>query len=206
MNSQPAFKALPTPAKELKLTEEQQEQVTPVLEKILEAFRTMRWVKNYHRKNASDGGCDSMSLGMVNRFEHGNGGRFGFYPSVNNTKYPSLLGLLTTLANLIDFPCTTFCINHNFQCTMHRDRVNEGESIIVGLGPYKGGEFIIKNDDEQHTRHHFDIRNKFFQFDGAFYLHGTTPFQGERYRIIMYTPATCKSKGEVANRCLKRPI
>ena len=126
-----------SPAKELKLTEEQQEQVTPVLEKILEAFRTMRWVKNYHRKNASDGGCDSMSLGMVNRFEHGNGGRFGFYPSVNNTKYPYLFGLLTTLANLIDFKCSTFCINRNFQCKMHRDRVNEGESIIVGLGPYK---------------------------------------------------------------------
>ena len=195
-----------SPAKELKLTEEQQEQVTPVLEKILETFRTMRWVKNYHRKNASDGGCDSMSLGMVNRFEHGQYGKFGFYPSVNNYKYPHLFELLTTLANLIDFKCTTFCINRNFQCKIHRDRVNEGESIIVGLGPYKGGEFIIKNDDEQHTRHHFDIRNKFFQFDGTFYLHGTMPFQGERYSIIMYTPATCKSKGEVANRCLKRPI
>ena len=72
------------PALPLKLTEEQQEQVAPVLEKILEAFRTMRCVKNYHRKNASDRPCDSMSLGMVNRFEHGQYGKFGFYPSVNN--------------------------------------------------------------------------------------------------------------------------
>ena len=182
----------------LSLSEEQQQAVAPVLDEILQCFQTMRWIRNYSRKNASDGGCDSMSLGMVNPFEHGNRGRFGVYPSTKNDRYPRLFALLTTLTELIGFKCTTFCINRNFQCKMHRDRVNEGESVIVALGEYTGGELIIEHDGKRQL---FDLNRKFLRFDGAYYLHGTRPFQGQRYSIVMYTPAACSSKAEAARRC-----
>ena len=186
-------------AKNFELKEEQQKKLAPLFAQLLQAFQTMKWVRNYNRKNASDGPCDSMSFGMVNRFEHGNHGSFGLYPSANNDKYPYLFQLLTALADIIGFPCTTFCVNRNFQCKMHRDRVNEGDSVIVALGNYTGGELIIEDDNG--VEHMFNIKNKFLQFDGARYLHGTRPFQGERYSIIMYTPTSCKSKGEAARRC-----
>ena len=182
--------------------EEQKKKVEALFPKILEAFRSMKWKKNYDRKNASDGPCDSISFGIVNRFQYGNCGVFGLYPSSNNANHPHVFQLLTELADAIGFKCTTFCVNRNFKCKMHRDKVNEGDSIIVALGDFTGGELIIEDDSDgvEGVEHLFDIKYKFLQFDGAKYRHGTEPFDGERYSIVMYTPAACKSKVDAARR------
>lgn len=163
-------------------------------------FCKMKWKRNYSRKNASDGPCDSMSFGSVNRFEHGIHGKFDFFPSVNNEKWPVVYELLQKLAHAIEFegrtgvPCSTFCINRNFQCKMHRDLINQGDSIIVGLGDYTGGDLQILPYGD------FDIRYRFLQFDGAKYEHGTLPFEGQRYSIVFYSSAPCKSKGQIVKR------
>jgi len=171
-----------------------------LLGKIEYEFNNMKWKRNYHRKNASEGPCDSMSFGLVNRFEHGSHGKFDFLPSVNNEQWPKVYDLLQQLASIIQFekrtgvPCSTFCTNRNFQCKLHRDRVNQGESIIVGLGDYEGGELQVLPFGA------FDIRYRFLQFDGSKYEHGTLPFQGQRYSIVFYSSAPCKSKGQIARR------
>jgi hypothetical protein len=138
-----------------------------------------------------------VSLGMVNRFEHGNKGKFGWFPSSNNEKYPYLLKQLNALAKLIDFPCTTFCINRNFQCKIHKDGLNQGDSVIVGLGTYTGGELVIEANERQQQ---YDIHNTFLKFDGALYPHGTMPFNKDRFSIVMYNPVACNSKGEACQR------
>ena len=106
---------------EVKLTQDQKLATTVLLQEIEELFSTMKWIKNYDRKNVSDGGCNSMSLGYVYRFEFGDHGKHGVFSSANNTKYPVLYEKLLRLSNCCSFPCSTFCIN----------KLNQGESITV---------------------------------------------------------------------------
>ena len=51
-------------AMNFELKEEQQKKLAPLFAQLLQAFQTMKWVRNYNRKNASDGPCHSMSFGM----------------------------------------------------------------------------------------------------------------------------------------------
>lgn len=43
-----------------------------------------------------------------------------------------------------NFDC--IMINKNFQCPAHKDRNNVGDSIIVGLGSYNGGDLVIEGE------------------------------------------------------------
>ena len=37
----------------------------------------------------------------------------------------------------------TITINVNFQCAWHRDTGNRGDSTIIGLGDYSGGQLFV---------------------------------------------------------------
>ena len=73
--------------------------------------------------------------------------------------------------------------------TLHRDRNNRGESLIIALGNYTGGGLWVAGSGE------FDIHDKFMKFDGNI-PHGPLPSKGERYSIVLYT----NSKMETASR------
>lgn len=73
--------------------------------------------------------------------------------------------------------------------TLHRDRNNRGESLIIALGNYSGGGLWVAGSGE------FDIHDKFMKFDGNI-PHGPLPSKGERYSIVLYT----NSKMETASR------
>lgn len=73
-------------------------------------------------------------------------------------------------------------INKNFECPPHKDKNNEGDSVIIGFGDYSGGELCIEN--EVH-----DIYWTPLMFNGSQKLHWVLPWEGDRYSIVL-----CKSK------------
>jgi hypothetical protein len=71
------------------------------------------------------------------------------------------------------------------QCQKHLDRKNTGESLLIGLGDYKGGELVVWEDKESPTTT-VDISSQSVQFDGSKLYHETAPFEGERYSLVFY--------------------
>lgn len=57
-----------------------------------------------------------------------------------------------------------------------------GESLIVGLGAYTGGELAVEGEDDR------DIRYAPLSFDGWHQCHWTRPFEGERFSLVWFTP------------------
>lgn len=74
-------------------------------------------------------------------------------------------------------------INKNYQIPPHKDSGNVGESWLVGLGDYTGGETIVEYDDE-HIE--YNINKKFVKFNGSKYTHWSKPFDGCRYSLVFY--------------------
>ena len=66
----------------------------------------------------------------------------------------------------------------------HKDKNNVGESWIIGVGPYKGGELAIWEDPDGKPILH-DIR-KGVKFNGALKWHEVKPFTGKRWSLVYY--------------------
>ncbi len=74
---------------------------------------------------------------------------------------------------------TGVMINKNFECEPHKDKGNEGDVIIIGLGEYTGGELVF-NDIEH------DIKNKHLIFEASKIEHYVKPFIGDRYSVVLF--------------------
>ena len=90
--------------------------------------------------------------------------------------------LLKKFANWLDPNCkyTSITLNKNFQTSPHYDANNIGTSMIIGLGPYTGGELVVNELV-------IDIHEKVHYFDGSLLKHHTLPFEGTRYSIVYHT-------------------
>ena len=73
-------------------------------------------------------------------------------------------------------------VNKNVECKKHIDSKNVGESLLVGLGDYTGGETSIYLDKE----HVFDIQNNSLIFNGSEIMHKSLPFKGTRYSLVFF--------------------
>jgi len=163
--------------------------VSTLLNQIELTFDDTKWKRNYDRSNVTDEkSCLSMSFGDVLRFEHGSHGRHGIFPSALNTRHPVLFSQLAQLSKLLEFPCTTFTVNKNLMCKPHRDRLNQGPSLILSLGKFSGGKLslALSSGGVPGTRADYDIYHQPLLFNGATTTHWTQPFQGTRYSIILY--------------------
>ena len=100
---------------------------------------------------------------------------------VNNDKFPSIYKQLKKLIYEIDkdFIWNTITINHNFQCLPHYDKANKSPSIILTLGDFTGGEFVVEDCP-------FDVKWRPLMMNGSVCKHWTAPFKGDRYSIIFY--------------------
>lgn len=78
-----------------------------------------------------------------------------------------------------DFYFTSIQINKNNQTSIHTDSNNTGDSYIVGLGDYEGGDFWVCGSG----RH--SCKGRWVRFDGN-EPHCTLPFRGTRYTIVYY--------------------
>jgi len=78
---------------------------------------------------------------------------------------------------------STHCaVNRNVAFTPHLDSgEGNGLSMIVSLGDFAGGAFVVEGDD-------YDIRYKPLEFDGWKQPHWTQPFEGERFSLVWFTP------------------
>jgi hypothetical protein len=109
----------------------------------------------------------------------------GYFETKLKTKYPHMQEYFNqfSLLYLGNFEFNQVVINRNFKITRHIDSNNIGESYIIGLGNYSGGELIIEYENGDKI---IDIKNKPYIFNGSEYYHYVKPFEGERYSLVFY--------------------
>jgi hypothetical protein len=104
--------------------------------------------------------------------------------SKNNSKYPELYQLLLDYGNkyVIQHKSayTSIQVNVNYESKPHIDKNNIGNSYIVGIGDYTGGDLLLNS-----YRH--NIKYMPLLFNGKRYMHSTRPFIGNRISLIYFT-------------------
>jgi hypothetical protein len=85
-----------------------------------------------------------------------------------------------------DFQFESIQINKNFQCPRHKDGKNVGNSLLMGLGDYTGGESGVCGLTSEGIDELYDIRYKPIIFDGSKYEHWVEPYTGDRYSIVLF--------------------
>jgi FkbM family methyltransferase len=139
-------------------------------------LKTMK-IPKVKRKNISDVSTETMTLGLVHK---------QFTTETGWTKATlenlHLFTLLNKLASSLDrdHVFSTITINRNVKCKPHKDTKNNGTTMIVGLGDYKGGELVING-----TKH--DIHYKPLYFNGFLHEHYNEDWSGDRYTIMFYS-------------------
>ena len=109
----------------------------------------------------------------------------GLYKTKCVDMYPQLENIFKEFASLYfsDFEYRQVQCNLNFKCPRHKDTSNIGESVLVALGDYTGGNTIIEFDT--HTIS-VDARLKPIKFNGSKYYHSVEPFQGNRISLVFF--------------------
>jgi len=100
----------------------------------------------------------------------------------------------TVSGTVLSRPASSHCaVNCNAQFTPHVDSgrgAGQSLSMIVGLGDYEQGELLVEGSA-------YDIRYQPLEFDGWRLRHWTNPFQGERFSLVWFTPAS-QNSGQVS--------
>jgi hypothetical protein len=108
--------------------------------------------------------------------------------SSNSTKFPHVYQALLQLGSCFDFPFESITINKNLCCLPHLDKNNVGDSIIVSLGNFRGGEIgvAVQPKAAAGLPMKFQINRRPLLFNGSKLVHWTEPFEGERYSIVFF--------------------
>jgi hypothetical protein len=128
------------------------------------------------------------SIGRTMNFGFGKTRTKGYAQFVNNTKYPELLEALVEFGNRCvprGFFYNVITLNYGVKAKKHVDGVNVGDSVIVGIGDYTGGNLMVYAPDGSKGMS-IDIHDKPIIFNGAIHPHQTKPFKGNRWTIIYY--------------------
>ena len=83
------------------------------------------------------------------------------------------------------FKFTSIQFNKSHRAAYHVDAKNVGESYIIGVGDYKGGELIVYDRHGKNPKKK-NIKNRFFKFNGSIYPHETAEFTGNRFTMVFY--------------------
>lgn len=108
--------------------------------------------------------------------------------ALTKVKYqnPILEFVFKEFANLYfpDFIWDSVQLTKNFEITRHVDSKNIGESVLISLGDYIGGETCIEYEDEIVE---IDARYNPVIFNGSKYYHWVKPFKGgDRYSLVFF--------------------
>lgn len=148
------------------------------------------------RKNISTETYQTALFGKVHR-------QFTSYigPSKLTLENSILWEKIKIYAKLIDpnFLWTTCNINKNVKSNPHYDKKNFGNTMIIGLGDYTGGELNINGNK-------ININNNPYYFNGSKNLHWTEDFQGIRYSLMFYNyhfDAVLLRPNTTDNKCFK---
>jgi hypothetical protein len=145
----------------------------PAVKDVLELLGETHIPMNFSRLNSGAG--HSISLGRVSdRFHHQMG------MSRYDAKFPELKKAIFRLGRkIVPFHFTTVQVNYNYKTKPHIDGHNVGDSVIVGLGGYKGGDLVVSGK-------RYDIKYRPLMFNGAEHLHSTTAYSGDRYSLVFF--------------------
>ena len=136
--------------------------------------RKLRAVQGWHRRNKVM--CNKSII-------------FGFTRSLQNG--PSLTDATRANRELVNelmarirerapsLCVTSICINYNFCRALHIDNGNIGETYMLTVGAFQGGDLWVYPGTTESTR------DRWVSFDGRV-PHCTYPFEGERYSIIFF--------------------
>ena len=162
------------------------------MEEITDELLKFQYPRNYQRKNIMDKEDKyyyGFVLGMVNSWAHSNVKETGAEKRLCRRnaykKYQKIYELAKELGKDIEY--TSIQFNKNYRCKKHIDGNNMGESSIIGLGNYTGGELLVYYDGPDNPPKKIDIKGKFFKFNGSQYYHETAPFEGERHTLVYYS-------------------
>jgi hypothetical protein len=125
-------------------------------------------------------------------------------PALNSTLGELLSACLELEQALLPMrlPSSTVVVNRNAQFVPHTDSgAGNGQSVsmIVGLGNYSGGEVVVEGDAH-------NIRYLPLEFDGWGQRHWTSPFDGERFSIVFFTPYGCKAGEAIRHTTLHNQV
>lgn len=150
-----------------------------IIKSILDTLKIKPLQKNYKRLSSGIGMSQCFGKYRIRK-------QTGLFESKNNAKYPILYDLLKEFYNkyvISHIPeYTSIQVNVNYQTKPHYDR-NAGESYIIGLGDYKGGDLIV-NSYKHNIKYHP------IMFEGNKWLHGTSNFEGERITLVYFKQNT----------------
>jgi len=162
------------------------------MEEITDELLKFQYPRNYQRKNIMDKEDKyyyGFVLGMVNSWAHADVKETGADKRLCRRnaykKYQKIYELAKELGKDIEY--TSIQFNKNYRCKKHIDGNNMGESSIIGLGNYTGGELLVYYDGPDNPPKKIDIKGKFFKFNGSQYYHETAPFEGERHTLVYYS-------------------
>jgi hypothetical protein len=98
---------------------------------------------------------------------------------------PYLYKLLLDFASkYVTIPWNAITVNDCYIANPHRDRGNEGDSMLVAFGPYTDGALKVH---EGPLAGLYNIRHTPLIMDFSKYLHSVEPFQGRRFSLVFYT-------------------
>jgi len=87
------------------------------------------------------------------------------------------------LIHFPEFPFLNIQINKNYPVPRHKDKLNVGDSILLGLGDYEGGELIIESPGGDRI---LPTRYRKIKFNGFHHFHYPKPWIGERFVLIFF--------------------
>jgi hypothetical protein len=122
----------------------------------------------------------TMGFGMV-KFR-------GYREFVANANHPVLLRRLVEFGNLCvpkGWAYETITLNEGVKAKKHKDGYNNGDSVIVGIGDYTGGNLKVWDENDENVKT-FNIHDRPLMFNGALHYHQTTSFKGTRYTFVFY--------------------
>jgi len=122
----------------------------------------------------------------------------GYGELVANKNHRELFELLVEFGNAVvpkGWQYETITLNEGVKAKKHKDNHNTGDSVIVGIGDFTGGDIKVWDTDDKNGKV-YNLHDQPLMFNGATHFHQTMPFKGERYTMIFYRQKKPgKSKG-----------
>lgn len=152
---------------------------------VLDALESVEFPES-RRRNVRQLGDDhramGMCLGMTECYVRGP----VVSRSVRDRPCLALLLCLFARRELPGFDFTSIQVNKDYAAALHVDRNDAGDSRIIGLGDYVGGQLWLDDGSHGGCGRVADLRDQWLGFDGNL-PHKVLPFSGRRYTIVFFS-------------------
>lgn len=161
-------------------------ELTDVQKDLLQSLHTHLATWSIPRTNpprTSVGAGRSCTFGRIKKRYGGREWKDGVW----NTKKPKIWELLQAYGATVPVPWTSIQINQNCVCAKHKDKNNVGDSYLVSLGDYTGGELVVEGTP-------YDTSKNGIVFNGSELEHWNNEIvSGNKWSIVFF-PAPIKEQ------------